>query len=401
MIELIGKYGKAKIFTELVEEAAINQVKELLEEPFTEGQKIRMMPDIHAGKGCVVGTTMTITDKIVPNLTGVDIGCGIYVGKLNVKDIDFKKLDDVIRKHIPAGFEIREVPLVPDLPILSQLFCRNNIRRQKVVKSLGTLGGGNHFIEVAKDEDGYLYLLIHTGSRSLGLSVAKHYQEIAEKEVGGRRKEKQELIERLKKEGRESEISSAIKSFKSSISNFNKDLAYLSGESLKHYLHDVGVAQVYAWENRKHIARVIVEKMGWGIEEEFQTIHNYIDLDSNILRKGAVSAKKGEKLVIPINMRDGSLICVGKGNKDWNESAPHGAGRIVPRSKARELLSMEEYQNTMKGIYTTSVTTETLDEAPMAYKPIESILENIKDTVSVLVQIKPVYNFKASEERKF
>lgn len=402
MKEVRGKFGSAKIFTNLVEDAAVLQVEELLNEPFTEGLKIRMMPDIHAGKGCVVGTTMTIVDKVVPNLVGVDIGCGVYVGKTDAVNIDFEKLDRVIREKIPAGFEVRKTS-VQKFPKLQELKCFNHINKERALLSLGTLGGGNHFIELAKDEEGFHYLLIHTGSRSLGLAIAKHYQYKAIEDLSGRREEIDAAIEMLKESGREREIPEVIATMKRDRKTINKDLAYLQGESMKDYLHDIDIAQKYAFTNRQIIADTIIDAMGWKKETEFQTIHNYIDVDEMILRKGAVSAKRGEKLVIPMNMRDGSMICIGKGNEDWNESAPHGAGRIMSRNKAREMLNMDDFVETMKkaNIYTTSVTKDTLDEAPMAYKPMESIQKNIGDTVEIVTIIKPVYNFKASETKRF
>lgn len=397
-----GLNGQAKIFTDLVEDEAIRQVKELLDEPFTKGQTIRMMPDIHAGKGCVVGTTMTITDKVVPNLVGVDLGCGVYVGKIMEKEIDLAKLDAVIHEFIPAGFEVRENPVM-EYQDLKNLKCFHHINENRALLSLGTLGGGNHFIELAKDEEGFHYLLIHTGSRSLGLAVAKYYQDIAVKELTGNKAEINEKIKEYKRTGKEKEISAMLDAMKSRKKEINRDLAYLEGESMENYLHDIDIAQKYAWTNRSIIADIISLKMNWTVLETFQTIHNYIDVEGKILRKGAVSAKEGEMLIIPMNMRDGSLICKGKGNADWNHSAPHGAGRIMSRNRARREIDMADYKKTMEeaGIYTSSVNAETLDEAPMAYKPMESILKNISDTVDVLKVIKPVYNFKASETRKF
>lgn len=396
MLELNGKYGKAKVFTDIVENEAIKQVISLLNEPFIENQRIRMMPDIHAGAGCVVGTTMTIQDKVVPNLVGVDIGCGVYVGKIKQKDVDFEKLDKIIRENIPSGFDVRQTPLYEKWEPLNNLVCRDHINKGRALSSLGTLGGGNHFIELAKDNNGHLYLLIHTGSRSLGLSIAKHYQNVAIEELEGQSEVIEITIKELKEAGREKEISETIAEIKKNRKAINKDLAYLKGQSMKNYMNDIDIAQQYAFLNRQLIAKEIIRNMEWDIDESFQTIHNYIDIKNNILRKGAVSAQSGEKLVIPINMRDGSLICIGKGNPDWNYSAPHGAGRILSRNKAKEALDMETFKSTMEGIYTTSITKDTLDEAPMAYKPIESIMENIQDTVSILEVIKPVYNYKAS-----
>lgn len=400
MKEIKGKYNTAKIFTDVVDQKSIDQVKLLCDQEFVEGSKIRMMPDIHAGAGCTIGTTMTVSDKIVPNLVGVDIGCGMHVTKLLLReeDADFEKLDKVIREYIPSGFNIRDgVHEYYRNTDIRNLECYSCIDVDRASRSIGTLGGGNHFIEIDKDDEGYLYLVIHSGSRHLGVEVANYYQDQAYDRLKYRwSKVRELLIKSLKANGREKEISTELAKYTFDIP---KDLAYIDGLPFHQYLHDMEIVQEYAKWNRMAIADTIIEKMGWGWKrlDEFTTIHNYIDTDDMILRKGAVSAKKDEMLLIPINMRDGSLICVGKGNPDWNYSAPHGAGRLFGRMAAKELFSVDEFAETMNGVYTTSVSADTLDECPMAYKSMESIVERIVDTVYILKVIKPVYNFKAGE----
>ena len=397
MFDLNGKYATARIFTDNIENEAISQIYELCNQEFVKDCKVRIMPDVHAGKGCTIGTTMEIKDKVVPNLVGVDISCGVLCIKLKEKEIDFKKLDDIIRKYVPSGMNVRE-KAIDSSEIrkigLQKLKCVNNINMDRAEKSLGSLGGGNHYCEIDIDEEKNLYLVIHSGSRYLGKQVAEYYQKIATNDLTYNTKEKIALIEKLKNEGREKEIECALKIFDKP--KIPSHLAYLEGIHLKNYLHDVGIIQKYADKNRKIMANEIITRMGLTIEEEFTTCHNYIDLDHMILRKGAISAQKGEKLIIPINMRDGSIIGIGKGNPDWNYSAPHGAGRIMSRSKAKELVSLEEFKKSMSGIWTTSVCQSTIDESPMAYKPIEEIKENIQDTVTIEKIIKPVYNFKAN-----
>lgn len=397
MFDLNGKYATARIFTDNIENEAISQIYELCNQEFVKDCKVRIMPDVHAGKGCTIGTTMEIKDKVVPNLVGVDISCGILCIKLKEKEIDFQQLDDVIRKYVPSGMNIREKAIASSEIRkigLQKLKCINNINMDRAERSLGSTGGGNHFVEIDIDEEQNLYLVIHSGSRYLGKQVAEYYQKIAINDLSNNTKEKIALIEKLKNEGREKEIECALKVFDKP--KIPSHLAYLEGIHLKNYLHDVGIIQKYAHINRKTIANEIITRMGLTIEEEFTTCHNYIDLDNMILRKGAISAQKGEKLIIPINMRDGAIIGIGKGNPDWNYSAPHGAGRIMSRSKAKELVSLEEFKKSMSGVWTTSVGQSTIDESPMAYKPIEEIKDNIKDTVTVERIIKPVYNFKAN-----
>lgn len=394
MLELKGKYNTAKVFTDNVDNETISQVIELLNQDYINDAKIRIMPDCHAGAGCVIGTTMTISDKVCPNLVGVDIGCGMLAVRIAEKDVDLPKLDDVINTYVPAGFNVNDEPL-GNFNHLNDLVAPANL--PLAYRSIGSLGGGNHFIELDKDDDGNLWLVIHTGSRHLGLEVAKHYQELAYKQlkdsdVGDKIKA---VIADLKAKGREKEIEKTINALKMHEPHIPKSLCYVSGQAFKDYIHDMEIVQKHAELNRKYIADTIIKKMGWHICEEFQTIHNYIDTKNLILRKGSVSARDGEKLIIPINMRDGSLICIGKGNPDWNYSAPHGAGRILSRSEAKDAVGIDEFRESMKGIYSSSVMESTIDESPMVYKPMEEIMENIKDTVDIAKVIKPVYNFKA------
>lgn len=395
MKELNGKYASAKIFTELVDDKSIEQVKTLLDQEFVCGSKIRMMPDIHAGAGCTIGTTMTVGDKICPNLVGVDIGCGMLTVRLSdITDVDFDKLDHVIREYIPSGFNIRdrEHPFINHTH-LGELDCCDIIDINRAKLSLGTLGGGNHFIEIDKDNEDYLYLVIHTGSRHLGVEVAEYYQNWGYDSMKQNYKNRRaEVINRLKEEGHEKDISKELAGLKFDIP---RDLCPVRGKLFDSYIHDMRIVQEYAKYNRLAIAREIMNHMGWFEFDSFETVHNYIDTKDMILRKGAVSAKKDEILLIPMNMRDGSLICRGKGNPDWNYSAPHGAGRLYGRMEAKRRFSVNEYRESMGGIYTTSVGDDTLDECPMAYKPMESIVKNIGDTVDILKVIKPVYNFKA------
>lgn len=401
MFEVKGKYASAIVYTDIADQNSVSQVLELCNQEIAKGQKIRMMPDIHAGAGCTIGTTMTLGDKIIPNLVGVDIGCGMLVSVLREKEVDLEKLDGVIHQYVPAGFSVRET--VHDFAKnthIHGLRCVSRVNINRAEKSIGTLGGGNHFIELNRDDDNTLYLVIHSGSRHLGVEIATYYQELAYEELCSCPKEKvNALIARLKSEGRQREIESELKKLKDNLqTKIPKHLAYVQGKAYDDYIHDMRIAQEYAEFNRKAIADTIIEKMGLHVDDRFSTIHNYIDLDNMILRKGAVSAREGEKLIIPINMRDGSLICTGKGNPDWNCSAPHGAGRLMSRSAAKDNFSVEEFAHEMAGIYTTSVGRDTLDECPMAYKPMESILQNITDTVTVEKIIRPVYNFKAGGE---
>ena len=401
MIILNGKYNSAEVFTENIDNQAIAQIISLCSQPFSAGSKIRIMPDVHAGSGCTIGTTMTITDKVVPNLVGVDIGCGMETVVLKEKHIELQKLDKLIYEKIPSGFEIRQKPhRFAEKIDLSELYCIEHINPVRAELSIGTLGGGNHFIEADKGSDGKIYIVIHSGSRHLGVEVAKYYQNEAYRRLNkSSAKEVQELIDRLKAEGRERQIQQELKKLANTKrTDVPKHLAYTEGELFFHYIHDMKLVQKFAEINRQAMMTEIIKGMGLHITESFTTIHNYIDTDSMILRKGAVSAQKGERLLIPVNMRDGSLLCTGKGNADWNYSAPHGAGRLMSRSEAKESFTVSEYKKQMKGIYTTSVNSGTLDECPMAYKSIEDIVNNIGDTVEINDIIKPIYNFKAGVE---
>jgi len=394
MIEVKGKHNTAKVFTDNVEDAALNQIQELCDQTFVEKSIIRIMPDTHAGAGCTIGTTMTIKDKIVPNLVGVDIGCGMYVNILGKINIDFAKLDKVIRNYVPSGFDIRDrAHDYCKYVELNKLKCINHISESRAILSIGTLGGGNHFIEINKDNDENIYLVIHSGSRYLGKQIADYYQNRAVKEC--KKHDNSEIIRDLKAKGKEKDIQKKLK--EKQIEFIKKTLSYVKGDTFLEYINDMGIAQSYAEYNRKAIADVILKEMGLKAKDSFTTIHNYIDIDDMILRKGAISAKNGEVVIIPINMKDGSIIATGKGNIDWNQSAPHGAGRIMSRKKARENLSLEEFKKEMDRIYTTSVSIDTLDEAPAAYKPMDEIIKNVQDTVEINKIVKPLYNFKASE----
>lgn len=392
---LKGKNNIAKVYTNNIESEAISQIIELCNQEFCKDSKIIIMPDTHAGAGCTIGTTMTIKDKVVPNLVGVDIGCGMETIKIGEKEIDFSKLDDIIRKHIPSGFNVRNIEhKYCNMINLKNLKSSKYINIDRAKLSIGTLGGGNHFIEINKDDVGNIYLVVHSGSRNLGKQVAEFYQNIAYKKLIDINDKKKLLIERLKKEGRKKDIQIELERI--AIPKVKKQLAYLQGDDFLQYINDMKIVQYFAELNRKAIIDEIVSRMGFTVEEQFTTIHNYIDTDNMILRKGAISAQKGEKVLIPLNMRDGSIIAIGKGNSDWNYSAPHGAGRIMSRSKAKETVSLSEYKESMKHIWTTSVCESTIDESPMAYKPIEEIIDNIKDTVDIVSIIKPLYNFKSN-----
>lgn len=399
MIELRGKFASAKVFTDVVDEASISQVINLLNQPYVEGERVRMMPDIHAGVGCTIGTTMTIKDKICPNLVGVDIGCGMETIRIKESHIEPGKLDKVIRERIPSGFSIRSQAhrFAKDID-LSKLYCIKKIDIDRARNSIGTLGGGNHFIEANIADDGNIYIVVHSGSRHLGLEIANYYQEAAYKALSSYGKEEIEsVIEKLKASGREKEIQRELKRLKPKHPPVAKNLAYVEGELFDQYIHDMRIAQQFAELNREAMMDTIVKGMGFHVIEQFTTIHNYIDMDNMILRKGSVSAQVGERLLIPINMRDGSLICSGKGNEDWNFSAPHGAGRLMSRSAAKETFTVSEFKKEMQGIYTTSVGRSTLDECPMAYKGMDDIVKNIEPTVHVDLVIKPIYNFKAGD----
>lgn len=395
-----GKYGKAEIFTDVVDENALAQVKSLLDQPYIEGSRIRIMPDVHAGAGCTIGTTMTIKNKICPNLVGVDIGCGMETIRIKESHIESIKLDKLIHAEIPSGFDIRETPhRYADEIDLNELFCAKNINHDRALKSIGTLGGGNHFIEADKDDDGNIYIVIHSGSRHLGLEIANYYQDAGYRALTFySHDEVMKIINKMKANGREKEIENVIKRLTPKETAIPKPLAYVEGELFEQYIHDMKIAQKFAEINRRAMMDVIVKGMKFHVVERFSTIHNYIDTDNMILRKGAVSAQKGEKLLIPVNMCDGSLICTGKGNAEWNFSAPHGAGRLMSRNEAKRTFTVSEFKKQMKGIYTTSVDQTTLDECPMAYKSIDDIIGNIGPTVKIDSIIKPIYNFKAGDE---
>ena len=400
-----GEYSEAIIFTDDIEEEATEQIKELCSQPFAKGCKIRIMPDTHAGKSCVIGFTADLKDKVIPNIVGVDIGCGMLTISLGKEEIDLEKLDETIKKYVPSGMNVHEGRMVR-YPELQNLYCYRMLRNSKrIERSIGTLGGGNHFIEIDKDKNDNKYLIIHSGSRNLGTQVAEYYQKLAVDLCSGKEDyfiKRDELIDTFKKEGRRKEIQKELKKLKekydSVFPTYPKELCFLSGKYREEYLHDMSICQEYAVLNRNTIADIILKRMfnkSLSDYESFNTTHNYINFKDNIIRKGSVSAYKGEKLLIPINMRDGSLICIGKGNENWNYSAPHGAGRLMSRTKAKEVLNLEEFKDSMKGIYTSSVSENTLDEAPMVYKPMEEIINNIQETVEILEIIKPIYNFKA------
>ena len=400
MLEIKGKINTAICYASVIEEEAIEQIRRMCDYEFTAGSRIRIMPDVHAGKGCTIGTTMTITDKAVPNIVGVDIGCGMYTVKLGETDIDFAKFDEAAH-FIPSGMNVWEGR--QEHFDLEQLRCYRDLNDTKrLERSLGTLGGGNHFIEIDESADGEKYLVIHSGSRNLGKQVAELYQKLAVELSKGKEeyfKKRDEIIRTYKEQGRKKEIQAALKQIKweRKESMIPEDLCFLYGPYLEDYLHDVEVCQRFARRNREKMAEILLERTGIAAGEAFHTIHNYIDTEEMILRKGAIAAHAGEKVLIPINMRDGSVLAVGKGNAEWNYSAPHGAGRIMSRKAAKDKLSLEEYRETMKGIYTTSVNEATLDEAPMAYKSLDDIIDVIRDSVDIIDVMKPVYNFKASE----
>ena len=399
MFEIKGKVNTALCYAKVVEDEAIEQIRRMCDYEFTEGCQIRIMPDVHSGKGCTIGTTMTIIDKAVPNIVGVDIGCGMYTLNLGKGDIDFEKLDEAAH-FVPSGMNIWEGR--QEKFDLQELRCYRSLKNTKwLERSLGTLGGGNHFIEVDEAADGTKYLVIHTGSRNLGKQVAEIYQQLAIDLNKGKETyfaQRDAIIREYKAAGRKAEIQKALEeiSWAKREATMPEDLCYLYGTFFEDYMHDVEICQRFARRNREKIAEVLLARTGMTGTDGFHTIHNYIDTEEMILRKGAIAAHKGEKVLIPINMRDGSVLAIGKGNPEWNYSAPHGAGRLMSRTKAKENLSLEEYRNVMKGVYTTSVNEATLDEAPMAYKSLEDIIDVIKESVDVIEVMKPIYNFKAN-----
>ena len=402
MIEIIGKYNTAYCYTDIIDPSAYSQILLTCNYKEFEDCKIRIMPDVHAGKGCTIGTTMTITDKVVPNMVGVDIGCGMYTVALGNADIDLAAFDEIAHS-IPTGRSVWDGRV--EKFDLTELKCYRSLDDAgRLMRSLGTLGGGNHFIEIDADQNDEKYLIIHSGSRNLGTQVARHYQKIAVALNRGKEeflKKKEEIIATYKAQKRKKEIEPALKKlemeWRRKIPTMPEDLCYLYGEYMADYIHDIDICQQFATRNREKMAEILLGKAGLKAKSAFHTVHNYIDVKEMILRKGSVSAKEGEILLIPINMRDGSLICKGKGNAEWNFSAPHGAGRLLSRSSANESLTMAEYEEQMKGIYTTCVNYSTLDESPMAYKNIEDIVSNIGPTAEIIAHIKPIYNFKAAE----
>ena len=405
MLEIKGKVNTAISYAKVIEDEAIEQIRRMCDYDLTKGSKVRIMPDVHAGKGCTVGTTMTIVDKACPNIVGVDIGCGMFTTKLIDKTLDFVKIDEACH-FIPSGLNVWEGR--KERFDLTELRCYRSLRDSKrLERSLGTLGGGNHFIEIDRSEDGSYYLVIHSGSRNLGKQVAEIYQQLAVDLHMGKEeyfKIRDAIIREYKEAGRRNEIQQALNELKKSLEvkqlGVPEDICWLYGSFLEDYLHDVEICQRFARRSRELMAEIILERTGLSGGESFHTIHNYIDTSEMILRKGAIAAHKDELVLIPINMRDGAVLAKGKGNPEWNYSAPHGAGRLMSRRKAKETLDMQAYIDTMKGIYTTSVNEDTLDEAPMAYKSLEDIIDVIRDSVDIIDIIKPVYNFKASGDKK-
>ena len=397
-MKIIGKQNEAIVYGDNIEDSAIEQIQILCDQAFASGSKIRIMPDVHTGAGCTIGMTMTITDKVVPNIVGVDIGCGMYTVCLGKIDIDFEKLDTIVH-GIPSGKNVWEGRQKKfDLTVLN---CYRNLKDTKrIAKSIGTLGGGNHFIEIEKTQQDVKYMIIHTGSRNLGKQVANYYQDMAIDLHKGKQEyfqKRDEMIAQYKAEGRRKELQQALKTIVWTQKKLEipEELCFLYGEYMEQYLHDIAICQQFAKENRELIAQKIMEAMSWEPQEVFHTVHNYIDVKENIVRKGAISAKKGEKVLIPINMKDGSILAIGKGNAEWNYSAPHGAGRLYSRSQAKEQFTLQQYQKEMEGIYSTCVTEKTLDESPMAYKKLEDIVNAVQQTVDVVEVMKPIYNFKA------
>lgn len=384
MFDIIGKYNSATVYAKTVDNESYSQVLAMCNVEELKDSKIKMMPDMHAAEGCTVGTSLTVTDKINPSYVGSDIGCGMQVYKLSDNEIDFPLLDRCIRTYIPSGAKIHEKATagIKQIP-LEELHCYDTIQYDIVARSFGTLGGGNHFIEIDKSMEGYYYLIIHSGSRRLGKDVAQYHQKVAYFAANGVSPE-----EAFKKKMRIGDVESKIQ--------FGN--CFLSGEYLERYMHDMNIAVQYAALSRKQMGEALINQLGLSVEDSFTTIHNYVDIQDNVLRKGAVSAKKDELLIIPINMRDGCLICKGKGNEDWNCTAPHGSGRMMKRSDAKVSISLEEYKEAMKGIFSTSINESTIDESPMAYRSIEDIVDVVEPTVEIIDITTPVYNFKASKE---
>ena len=401
-MQIIGKYGAAKVYATIVDEKTKEQINELMNQKFVKDLNVRIMADCHAGAGCVIGTTMEVSDCCVPSLVGVDIGCGMLCVKLGDLNIDLIKLDRFIRKKIPSDMAVYDE--VQDMKVnIEKLKCYeylSNKTRHK--KSMGTLGGGNHFIEIDKDDEGALYLVIHTGSRNLGKQVCEYYTNRAKDDfIKSKEENFKSLIARYKRLCKEDKIEEGLAKLKTKYNNFNKELIPLYKDAFKDYMHDMDLCQKFANENREHIAKRILEYLGYKLEDfsYFHTIHNYINMNDRILRKGAISAYENEEVLIPINMRDGSIIARGKSNVDYNFSAPHGAGRILSRSEAFNSITIDQFKESMVGIYSTSVQLDTIDESPFAYKSIDDIIPNILPTVDIVKVIKPIYNFKACKHR--
>lgn len=426
-----------KIYASEIDGGAINQIYEIANLKAFEEQKIRIMPDAHQGAGCVIGFTGTYTDKIIPNITGVDLNCGMLIVNIGKVDLDLEKIDNFIKKEIPMGRNVNKKPYKnAEMLILNkkieEMHCYKELKeKQYLLNSVGSLGGGNHFIEIDKDEDDNKYIVIHSGSRNLGKQVADIYQKLAIKECHETfvsREEIKEIANKLKKQGKQKEIPNAISKYSKDKGakepGLPNDICYLEGKSMQDYIDDIQVCKMFANMSRRYMMQKIIEFIfsDYGMKdnsntyvesdcsisgyddseinvrfESFETLHNYVDTDAKIIRKGAIRALEDERVLIPINMRDGSLICVGKGNTDWNNSAPHGAGRLLSRSEAKELIKLKDYEESMKGIYTSSVNDSTIDESPFVYKSIDTIMKDIKDTVEIEKRITPIYNCKASE----
>ena len=400
MITIKGKHNVAECYTDTLDPVAREQIQGMANSRDFAGCKIRIMPDVHAGKGCTIGTTMTVTDKVAPSMVGVDIGCGMYLAELGKVEIDLAAFDAAAHA-LPSG--LAHWPSPREDFDLTRLACYKSLKKEgHIACTLGTLGGGNHFIELDRDDEDNIYLVIHSGSRYLGAQVAEHYTDVAVDLAAGGQEylaAREETIRTLKSEGKDKQIQSTLKrlerEYETRRGQIRRDTALLTGEALEAYLADVAVCIDFARRNRELIAEHLLTAVGLTATSSFHTIHNYIDVENRILRKGAISAAKGERVLIPINMADGSLICIGKGNEDWNRSAPHGAGRLMSRSKARGTLTMDAYRKAMEGIYSTTINPGTLDESPMAYKDIREIMRNIRPTCSVERRLYPIYNFKS------
>ena len=398
MEKIKGKYGSAMIYATCIDEVTKEQVTDLMNQRFVKGLNVRIMADCHAGAGCVIGTTMKVVDCCVPNLVGVDIGCGMFTVFLGKTEIDLAKLDEFIIDNIPSGENIYE-EIQDTKTNIRAMHCYDKLKHKKRFDhSVGTLGGGNHFIEIDKDDEDNKYLVIHTGSRNLGLQVCQYYMKVANEILIKRRDEIiKETVERLKKANKQKSIQSEVDKIKNNYASVNKDLLPLYGQDFENYLYDMNICQEFAWENREVIAKKIMTFLGLNLQDfkYFHTVHNYINMKDMILRKGAISAYEGEMVLIPINMKDGAIIAMGKSNSKYNYSAPHGAGRIISRHQAKKILSLADFKESMKGIYSSSICKSTIDESPFVYKSIDDIIPNILPTVDIVKIIKPIYNFKS------